>query len=244
MTQNFCTRRLGSARAITLAALVFLGLLTAGMVRAGTYTESGDAGDLTTTAQVASGTPFANLDHINGTLTFTNGLSEGDMFEIYINNTSTFSATTNFFLPGSNNFDSQLFLFNAAGMGVEANDDDPTTGSPQSTLPSGNAILSSLPAGVYYLLITGSGRYPTDTLNQLMFANFTDGHTDPRGVYGANSGTVAINGYTGYSNAGGNYSIALTGAEFLPAVPEASIVGCLAVGLVLLVVFQRRTKRS
>ena len=128
-----------------------------------------------------------------------------------------------------NSFDTQLFLFNAAGLGVFANDDDPTSGSPQSTLPAGNTILTSLPTGVYYLLITGSGRFPIDSMGQLIFPNFTDGTTDPTGVYGRNPTSLAVSGFTGNSNSGGNYSIVLTGAQFI-VVPEPTSLGLGLVG--------------
>lgn len=195
----------------------------AGSVHAATYTETGDAGDLPATAQVISGAANTALTSLSGALTLTNGVSESDMFEIYINSPSTFSASLTGFVPGANNFDSQLMIFSAAtGKGIMANDDDPVTGAPQSNLPSGNTLMSSQTAGLYYILVSGSGRYATSAAtNGLIFPNFSDGTTDPTVVYGPSGpgGANAITGYTGSSNEGGNYTIALAGAQFV-VVPE------------------------
>ena len=213
-----------SLKFVTPTALAAIGLSLTGNLHAATYTESGDAGDLPATAQVVSGVAKTTLTSISGALTLTNNLSDSDMYEIYINSPSTFSASLTGFVPGANNFDSQLMLFSAAtGKGIEADDDDPTTGSSSADLPSGSTLMSSQTAGLYYLLVSGSGRYATSGTG-LIFPNFTDGTTDPTVVQGPTGagGANAITGYTGSSNEGGNYTIALTGAQFVPpaAVPE------------------------
>jgi hypothetical protein len=214
-----------------------------GPVLSATWSETGDAGSLPATAQNAGGTPFAPLTAITGTLTLNLGISEADMYEIYINSPTTFSATTTGFSPGVNNFDTQLFLFDLTGHGIYANDDDTTSGGPGSTLPAGTAFMSSLPAGFYYILITGSGQFPADSLGRPLFPNFTTG-ADPTGVFGptGTGGANAIAGYTGNSTEGGNYSIALTGAQ---VVPEPSIVGLMLPGIAGLLLLQsQRAKRK
>ena len=204
----------------------------AGNLHAATYTETGDAGDLPATAQVISGAPATSLTSLSGALTLTNGTSDSDMFAIYINSPSTFSASLTAFVPGANNFDSQLMIFNSAGKGIQTDDDDPNTGAPQSNLPAGGTLMSSQAAGVYYLLISGSGRYAVSGTNSLIFPNFTDGTTDPTVVYGATGpgGANTITGYTGSSNEGGNYTIALAGAQFV-VVPEPSTWALVAAGV-------------
>lgn len=222
-------------------ALLFLAFTSASSFAA-TYAEQGDAGDLPLSAQIASGAPATPLTAITGTLTLNLGISEGDMYQIFISNPATFSATTTGFAPGVNNFDTQLFLFNAAGLGVAANDDDATSGGPQSTFAAGDPVLTSLPAGVYYILITGSGRYPVDSLNHLIFPNFTDGTTDPTKTYSANPSTLAVAGYTGNSNEGGNYSIALTGAQFVVVPEPSAALLVLITGAGALILNRRRSK--
>ena len=209
--------------------------------RAVVYAEGpADAGDLPATAQVVSGQPVGtSLTSITGTLTLTNGISEADMFEISIASATGFSASTTGFAAGANNFDTQLFLFNSAGMGVAANDDAASGGS-QSSLTTGTLV-----PGLYYLLIDGSGRYPATSTGAPIFPNYTDGTTDPSGTYGPNSPTAIIAGYTGSSNEGGKYSITLTGAQFVPSapVPEPGTWAGMAAGAAGLA-FYRRARRA
>ncbi len=202
---------LSSVRLARVSAVFLLASSVASAVWADvTYTEAGDAGDLPSSAQVTSSSTVTPLTAVKGILTLSDGISEGDMFEISITNAAAFSASTTGFVAGSNNFDSQLFLFKTSGIGVVANDDAEAGGS-QSAIPAGSITTGT---GLYYLLITGSGKYPISS-GGLIFPNFTDGTTDPTGTYGPTGagGASPITGYTGSSNEGGNYSIALTGAQ-------------------------------
>lgn len=128
-----------------------LTVLLAGVAGAATWTEIGDAGDLPATAQVTVGS--GSLDSISGTKT----PNEADMFRIRILDPAAFSAST----VGTTGFDTQLFLFDASGLGVYANDDDATCGCWQSTLPAGDPNSPSAP-GIYYLAIS---RYDMDPRN-------------------------------------------------------------------------------
>ena len=166
------------------------------------------------------------------------------MYEIYIPNPSAFAASDTAFIPNSNNFDSQIFIFSAAGLGLAANDDSPNGGE-QSSIP---AASFSGPAGLYYILIGGGSRYPTST-SGIIFPNLNDGTnggvgSDPTGVYGPTGpgGGNAISTYSGSSNEAGAYTIALTGAQFVP-VPEPGTYASMlagAVGLGLASIFRRR----
>ena len=211
---------------------------------AAAYTETGDAGDLLPTAQVVSGAAGTPLDSISGALTLTNGVSDSDLYEIYISSPGTFSASNTAFIAGSNNFDSQIYLFSASGLGVVGNDDNPANGAPQASVTAGNF---SGTAGLYYLLMSGSGRYAASGAG-LIFPNFTDGTTDPTTVVGPTGpgGAAALSNYTGSSNEGGNYKVALTGAQFVTnAVPEPSIFAFLAAGTAgLALVVRRRLPRT
>ncbi|MBE7211511.1 MAG: PEP-CTERM sorting domain-containing protein [Gluconacetobacter diazotrophicus] len=227
------------------AAVAATCLAFAGTARAAAYTETGDAGDLPATAQIVTGTGGTTLDSISGALTLTNNVSDGDMYEIYISSPSTFSASDTAFVAGKNNFDSQIFLFSASGLGLLANDDSPSGGS-QSSIPAANF---SGPAGLYYLCIDGSGRYPVSSTG-LIFPNQNDAaNDDPTTVYGPTGpgGGNAVSGYTGNSSEAGSYVIALAGAQFVPAAaPEpGTYAGVLAgaAGLALLGRFRRRAAR-
>ncbi len=209
---------------------------------AATYTETTtDAGDLPATAQIVSGASGTPLTSIMGATTLTSGISDGDMYEIYIPDPSVFSASDTAFFPGRNNFDSQIFIFSATGLGLAANDDSPNGGS-QSSIP---AASFSGPAGLYYLLIGGSGRYPASTTG-IIFPNFNDTvGDDPTVVYGATGpgGSNPITMYSGNSNEAGSYTIALAGAQFVTPVPEPGTYALLftgAAGLGLVLRSQRR----
>ena len=218
-------------------------LLFANTSRSDNYTESGDAGDLPSTAQVTTAPlgPLTALTSITGSTTLTNNLSDSDMYEILITGTSAFTASTTSFIAGSNNFDDTLSLFNSSGVGVASND-DATTGGPESSL---TVPAASLVAGDYYLLISGSGRYAVDGTGNLIFANFTDGTTDPTSTVGPNS-TNSIAGYSGNSNEGGKYVIAISGAQFagIALVPEPSSVVAIAAGVAGLVLVLRQRRSS
>lgn len=222
-------------------AIAAIGSSLATSARAVVYVETGDAGDLPSSAQIVSGAAGTPLTGINGALTLTNGVSDSDLFQIYINDPSTFSASLTSFVPGSNNFDSQLGLFNAAGQGIELDDDDPATGAPQSNLPAGSSFLTSSPAGVYYLLISGSGRYASTGSGSLIFANFTDGTTDPTAVQGPISPDAVVGAYSGSSNEAGSYVLALSGAQFV-VVPEPGAWALISAGMVGAWFFVRRRR--
>ena len=126
-----------------------------------------------------------------------------------------------------------------------ASHDDPVDGGPQSTIPAGSLTLA---AGYYDLLITGSGRYAASA-GGAIFPNYTDGSTDPTGVYGPTGpgGASPFSNYFGNSSEGGRYSIALTGAQFVAAVtavPEPSAVAMFFTGFALLLAAVRRRPSS
>ncbi len=209
---------------------------------AGTYAESGDAGDIANSAaQLVTGSPGDAITSITGALSLSAGVSEADAFKIYIDSPTTFSATTTGFIPGVNNFDSQLFLFTLGGVGIVANDDDTASGAAQSTIPAGSSFTASLAPGYYYLLITGSGQFPASS-GGVIFNNFSDGTTDPTGVYGPTGpgGASAISSFGGSSNEGGAYSIALTGVSVVSAVPEPTSLALGIAGALMLMARRRR----
>ena len=219
--------------------LLIAGLLGATSTHAATYAETGDAGDLPATAQTISGTTGTMLTDITGALTLTNNTSDGDMFRIYIPTPGTFSASM-VFARGTNAFDSQLMLFSSTGAGIVANDDSAATGKPQAAIPAG--ALTGQPAGYYYLLVDGSGRYAVDAANKLIFPNYTDGTTDPTGTYGPNAGVGVVAGYTGSSSEAGTYDISLAGTQVVP-VPEPAWIGAFGGGAAALALLRRLRRR-
>ena len=203
------------------AALVPAAAATAASV---TWAEVGDAGQTLSTAQVVIGLPGDTLTAITGNIS---SASDHDLYDIRITNGATFSATT-VGTPGTLD-DTQLFLFNSAGIGVYANDDDASALgalAERSTLPAGGSPTAIAP-GLYYLLIDASQSYPVSTpatVAGLIFPNFTltsvpqvasTAVVGPTGPGGA----LPLTGYTGTAADFGVYEILLTGAA--PAVvPE------------------------
>jgi hypothetical protein len=185
--------------------------------------EVGEAGQLPGTAQIVAGA--GALESISGTVSSAN---DADMFLIFISNPATFSATT--VGPGGTLDDTQLFLFNAGGLGVYANDDSVGV---RSTLPAGNPN-GPLVAGLYYLVISSYNNDPTSA-GGLIFPStpFTSvfGPTGP-------GGALPISGWSG-SGGTGTYTINLTGASFVPEPGSAALLG---VSLLLLGFLRRRAR--
>src|SRR5215475_6271066 len=104
------------------ACLIVLTL--AGSVRAGSWTEQGDAGRLLSTNQLPLFAGDLTLSAISGTF---NSTTDVDLYKIRLTG-ANFSAST----VGGSSLDTQLFLFNSSGIGVLANDD--SAGGRQSTI--------------------------------------------------------------------------------------------------------------
>jgi MYXO-CTERM domain-containing protein len=224
-------------------AVLTAGLMiaTAHSAFAASYAEVGDAGNIVSgLPQLVTGTPGDTITSITGALTLSANISEVDAYQIYISSPATFSATTTGFAPGVNSFDTQLFLFTQSGIGIVGNDDDTATGAAQSTIPAGSSFTSALAPGYYYLVISGSGQFPASP-GGVIFKNWTDGTTDPTGVYGpaGPGGGSPISSYFGSSNEGGAYSIALTGVT-IAAVPEPSPLALGLAGALALLALRRR----
>jgi hypothetical protein len=201
-----------------------------------TYAGGSTAGTLPATAEVVPGFAGVTYNAISGTTLPTatgDNTYNGDMYEISVASLASFTASTTAFIPGANDFDDQISLFNSSGVGIATNDDS-ASGGDQSSL-----TVSSLLAGNYYLLITGSGNYPVDSTGALIFPNFTSG-TSSEATSAATS-TLAISGYSGYTNEGGNYVIALS---IIPVVPEPSTLAALTAGLGGLALVLRRRRSN
>ena len=189
-------------------------LITASGNAFAAWTEVGDAGELPGTAQVVSGS--GPLTGISGTIS-----EDADMYQIYISDALGFSAQVT-----ATNFDTQLFLFDASGMGVYANDDNGAILEP-SLLPAGHP-LGPTSAGTYYLAIS-AWDYDAYSSGGLIFPSgpFTEvvGPTEP-------GGGSPISSWSGLSFITGDYSIALTGAEHVIPAPGALLLATVGLGVV------------
>jgi hypothetical protein len=181
----------------------------------------GDAGGLPGSANITVGSGV--LTGIIGNL--SDETEGADMYKIYISDPSTFSATTigNGKSPIVN---PALFLFNASGTGLFA-DDNISGANSQASIPAGT--LSSLGAGIYYIMIAPSGHLPENG-STLLFGDITNSTT----LTDATSSLI-IKKYFDSATApdpadsGKGYEIVLTGAEF--AVPEPATMALIGLGL-------------
>jgi hypothetical protein len=212
------------------AGIAVAAIVAAAPAFAGTWAESGDAGQTVATAQVTLGSS-PSLSSITGSLS---SLTDADLFVIRVVDPNSFSATT----VGGSGLDTQLFLFTLTGAPVYTNDDASGT-SFQSALPAGHA-LGPIAAGTYLLGISLSGNDPANSASQLLFADGLT--TDVRGP--ASSLQPAVHGdFTGLTwfDESGGYSIELTGAV-AAAVPEpaTALMAAMGLGVCGLVASRRR----
>jgi hypothetical protein len=198
-------------------------LLAAGPIQAASFAEVEDASESLLNAASVTSAQAQPLELISGVL-----LGDIDFFKIFLTGNQQFSATTRnsetdqipidlaLGLPVDLVIDPKLFLFDAAGKGVYANDD--LFGSTQATLTSGG--LSPLAAGVYFLGISGSGLNPFSANGEIFPSDLLDqvvGATGP-------GGGAFLAGFEGDPAASsGKYSIALTGAQTIAANPAVSV---------------------
>lgn len=169
--------------AFTAACALFAG------AQAQTWYEQGDAGDLPETAQ---STGSGALSDIQGTL----DTNDVDMYAIYITDPASFSAST----VGGATWDTQLFLFDADGRGIVAEDD---TGGLQSTINNANNCIPG--PGVYYLAITRYNKDPLGCNDGGLWSS--NDNNCPNGP----ESTSRVASWTTSTTAAGTYTIFLTG---------------------------------
>lgn len=193
---------------LPIAALA-LGAATSAQAAAVYVEGATDAGESIMTAINFSG-PVTQVGAIQGTL---DGGFDADMFAVYLTAGTAFSATTTQSDFPYNFFDTVLYLFDAAGKGLIANDDDGSFGGSQSTLSNYIPTVS----GLYYLAITGASYTPVSGGSPIFPSLLGQG-----GNVAANPGAGALSGWQSFTSESGDYEIVLTGA--LSAAPAASDV--------------------
>lgn len=228
---------------IRIAGLLFAVLVCPAEAWAGPIWPEGAAGRLPATAEPVT-VPFTR---ITGTLsgTFLRGVESGDfedMYQIRILDEPQcggkgFSASTEWMVTpgGANDFNTQLWLFDANGFGLLGND-DAAPGVPQSyiSFPATDITLQPFPGpGIYYLAISGFNDDP------LSFGGPIFNQANPTEISGPDGpgGLFQINNWTSNgSSAIGKYDILLQCAA---PVPEPTVS---AVLLLSLVVVSRRPR--
>jgi hypothetical protein len=179
-----------------LAALALFLAMTSPASAQNPVTENGDAGSLPSTAQVIS----EPVDEITGTLAT---LDQEDLYRLCLAGGQTFSATTD----GSDIADTQLFLFDATGHGVFANDDNAT--SLQSTLPAGISLTPTT-GGIYYLGVSSFDADPVSTAGPI-FDDFVLIDGVKYQVPSPPGGDEPVSDWTFFGTYTGGYRVQLTG---------------------------------
>ena len=185
-------QRGGTWLVISLIALAFApGALAAD--------EQGDAGDVPATAQDLTRAP---VDSITGTIATGN---DADLYRVCLRGAGSFSATT----VGLTDVDTQLFLFDATGLGIYANDDGTTK---QSTLPAEDPLTPSA-SGEYILGISAYDRDPQSSGGPI-FSNVA--FVTPANGRGAGA---PVESWAGLPRDSGGYKVALTGTRSCDVTP-------------------------
>ena len=210
-----------------LAGCVFYGLSASAAHAVMINEESPDAGELTTTAQDATGgltlgSPGVSLDSISGSLinlgTAQDPVDDVDLFRILITDPAAFSVTVTASLSGNN--DAMLYLLDSAGVQTLVDDDS------DGLLPQFNpGALAASPAGEYFLALS------------LFLTNPDDVASTPP--------TLASGWYRDPlpSFQTGPYALALTGVETAPKeVPEPGTLALFGLALAGIGVARRRQK--
>jgi hypothetical protein len=172
-----------------------------------TVSGGGDAGSLPASAQVCAGSGPVT------TITGVNAPSDADVYAILITSPSTFSASTTVVTT----WDTMLWLFDAQGYGVTANDD--TDNGYQSRI-TGQFLFS---AGLYYLAVSKYYNAPTDSYPIAIWFTYS-----PEARPDGGGQLYPVAGWEGGQGGAGAYQISLTGAALVPAGPPGAC--CLSDG--------------
>jgi hypothetical protein len=197
------------AIATVVSTVAFSSAANAGLI----WNEIG-AGDLLASAETVDGLAGSSLSTIHGQLTSvvpTNGNPsyEVDLFKIFVDTPSLFSAST------SSDADTALFLFDMLGRAVYMNDDNGF--DLLSLLPAGNPAGPTM-AGFYYLGVALGGYLPYDAASLALF--LAGGYSD---VLAGDPAAGMLDSWasssTYFSESPYSYDISLTGTQ-VARVPE------------------------
>jgi hypothetical protein len=189
------------------------GVACAAVTCPGEFKETADAGDLPASATTTTGT--GSLLAITGTLS---AVSDVDMFKISVCNAGSFRATT---VGTGTGIDTELWLFDAAGVGVVANDDDFDFG-PASTLT--NAFVQN--NGTYYLALSEFDYRPSSAGGMIWNAPANSTlEFSPDGA-GATQPVTSWANWTGTPTDTGAYSILLQGSCFAGPPAQTCYANC------------------
>lgn len=181
--------------------------------RAATWTETGDAPELPAGQATQGAGP---LDTIEGT--FADG-RDADLYRIRLDDPPRFSAALS--TPSDPGADTQIFLFDAAGLGIAGND-DPNSQTLHGAFVAGDPLTADLTPGIYLLGVSQFDIVPLAGGLRIFPVDLFDEALGPEGPGGP--GPVDAWGGDDLGISAG-YRVSLTGASF--AVPEPASAGAL-----------------
>jgi hypothetical protein len=199
------SQRLTRSAATTAIFVILLGLAPSAFAAS----ESGDAGDLPGTAQDVGSSAVTSILG-----SFATG-GDADVYRMCLSDGASFSASTVAAPPR----DTQLFLFDADGIGVYSNDDT-GLGVHVSSLPANHAF-SPGSGGEYYLAVSAFNNDPWSDEGEI-FPDAFSSSLYPDGVLDASGPGAAapVSSWTGAPRgATGPYSINLTGTTACDTTP-------------------------
>ncbi len=205
-----------------MIGLIAAASLSGAAMAGGSWSEAGDAGQSLADAQLVSG--VGGLATITGS---TGGDDFVDLYQIVINDVDAFIASTagdQGGFGGSASYDTKLFLFDASGLGVVANDDfdgfpfhSELTGTPDD----GSGLPGLVSGGVYYLGISAFGVDAISASGNIFdIADFDEisGADGPGGLDPLSDWDIGFAGQ-------GEYEIALQGVSFVPGPGALALFG-------------------
>ena len=196
--------------AIATTALSLWGIAS----QAATITETTDVGQLLNEAGLTDSQPAGtSLDSISGSI---NSPGDVDLYQIIVSGGS-FSAITIDLPPPPPAVvgDTQLFLFDATGLGVFASDNTSI-----STFKS--TISGTLTSGTYYIGVANGGMFTASDPQSAGGAIFNVPNTGQTGPNGPGAASPLSSWSTAFPETG-NYTITFTGAEFVgPTTPTGA----------------------
>ena len=222
------------ARPLTAAAasLVLMSAAHAGIVYAENPDPGKGAGESLSTAAVtwaASPNDVAEIDGTLGASSATGNPYEVDLYKIFVADLGAFTASATGRLGSS---DLALFLFDAAGFGVLANDD-------LTSLDPSLDLSGQKGAGLYYLAVALGGFSALDSTDNAIFNILDMVGANAAAVSGATTLASWDSGTTGSAFTPVSYAITLTGAS-VAEVPEPASWGLAGLGLLAAGLSSRR----
>jgi len=156
------------------AILVMFPIAAGAAIAGPDWIEDGDAGSTLMTSQDT--TAVGQIRTLAGVIEGPQNGDSEDVYRVRVESADTFDNLLSFGLRADTQFDAALWLFDAQGFGVLANDNSPFSEGNDAalTVPSSDGVTVALPPGNYFLAITESGNVPLGFLSDFGLGDTSD----------------------------------------------------------------------